>query len=163
MKKLAIVPAYKRGEVLEDGRSDGGVAIAEGGTSFTRSGKSRLPVMPGFGDEEATSIYSAYVYPNMFLDISGTSTVATCLHPRGPEQTTVVTEYLFRAEVQPERCPVGRRPARRRPVPGCCGRTCSGPRRRGGSRPRRGRRLRALAAKCGRGRVLRSRWARGWR
>ena len=99
---VAIVPAYKRGEVLEDGRSDGGVAIAEGGTSFTRSGKSRLPVMPGFGDDEATSIYSAYVYPNMFLDISGTSTVATCLHPRGPEQTTVVTEYLFRAEVLEE-------------------------------------------------------------
>jgi Rieske 2Fe-2S family protein len=34
----------------------------------------------------------------MFLDISGTSTVATCLLPRGPERTTVITEYLFRPE-----------------------------------------------------------------
>ena len=42
--------------------------------------------------EQATSIYSVYVFPNMFLDISGTSAVAACLHPRGPEQTTVVTE-----------------------------------------------------------------------
>ena len=38
----------------------------------------------------------------MFLDISGTSTVATCIHPRGPEQTTVVTEYLFHPDAMDE-------------------------------------------------------------
>src|SRR5207253_2007246 len=59
---VAIVPAYKRGEVLEEGRSDGGVAIVDGGTSFTRNGKSALPVMPGFNGEQATSIYSVYVF-----------------------------------------------------------------------------------------------------
>jgi Rieske 2Fe-2S family protein len=96
---VAIVPAYKRGEVLEAGRDDGGVAIADHGTSFTRSGHSPLPVMPGFTAEESTSIYAAFVFPNMFLDISGTCTVSTVLLPRGPEHTTVVTEYLFRPEV----------------------------------------------------------------
>src|SRR5262249_30706039 len=45
---VAVVPAYKRGDVLEDGRDDGGVAIIDAGTSFTRNGKSALPVMPGF-------------------------------------------------------------------------------------------------------------------
>jgi Rieske 2Fe-2S family protein len=95
---VAVVPAYKRGEVVEDGREDGGVALADGGTSFTRSGKSALPVMPGFERHESTSIYSIYVFPNMFLDISPTSTVVTCLHPRGPERTTVASEYLFRPE-----------------------------------------------------------------
>jgi Rieske 2Fe-2S family protein len=39
----------------------------------------------------------------MFLDISPTSVVATCLHPRGPELTTVVSEYLFRPEVLDDR------------------------------------------------------------
>jgi glycine betaine catabolism A len=96
---VAVVPAYRRGDVLEDGRDDGGVAIAAGGTSFTRSGRSSLPVMPGFAEQEATSIYSIYVFPNMFLDISPTSTVVTCLRPRGPERTEVVSEYLFRPEV----------------------------------------------------------------
>jgi len=96
---VAVVPTYRRGEVIEAGRSDGGVGIAGEGTSFTRTGQSTLPVMPGFAEHEATSIYAAFVYPNMFLDISGTSTVATCLHPRGAEQTTVVAEYLFRPEV----------------------------------------------------------------
>jgi len=95
---VAVVPTYRRGEVIEDGRSDGGVGIADGGTSFTRSGRSELPVMPGFAAHEATSIYAAFVFPNMFLDISGTSTVATCLQPRGPEETTVVAEYLFQPE-----------------------------------------------------------------
>jgi Rieske 2Fe-2S family protein len=96
---VAVVPAYKRGEVLEDGRDDGGVVLADGGTSFTRSAHSTIPVMPGFDEREATSLYGASIFPNMFLDISGTSTIATCLRPRGPEHTTVVTEYLFRPEV----------------------------------------------------------------
>lgn len=96
---VAVVPAYKRGEILEDGRDDGGVGFADGGTSFTRTGKSTLPVMPGFAESEATSIYSICVFPNLFLDISPTSTVATWLQPRGPELTTVVSEYLFRPEV----------------------------------------------------------------
>jgi Rieske 2Fe-2S family protein len=95
---VAIVPAYRRGDVVEADRPDGSVAIAGGGTSFTRSGRSALPVMPGFDGDEATSIFSACIFPNMFLDISGTSTVATCLLPRGPERTTVITEYLFRSE-----------------------------------------------------------------
>jgi Rieske 2Fe-2S family protein len=95
---VAIVPAYRRGEVVEAHRPDGSVAIAGGGTSFTSTGRSALPVMPGFDGDEGTMIFSACIFPNMFLDISGTSTVATCLLPRGPEQTTVVTEYLFRPE-----------------------------------------------------------------
>jgi Rieske 2Fe-2S family protein len=96
---VAVVPAYKRGDILEDGRSDGGVEIVRGGTSFTFSGTSELPVMPGFGQGEASSIYSICIFPNMFLDISPTSVVVTGLQPRSPELTTVVSEYLFRPEV----------------------------------------------------------------
>ena len=96
---VAVVPTYRRGEVVEAGRHDGGVTIANDGTSFTTSGRSPLPVMPGFEAHEATSIFAAYIFPNMFLDISGTSAVATSLHPRGPQETTVVAEYLFRPEV----------------------------------------------------------------
>src|SRR5262249_25299071 len=96
---VRVVPTYRRGEVIEGDRADGGVSIADGGTSFTADGKSSLPVMPGFAETDVSSIYSASVFPNMFLDISATSTVATCLLPRGPEHTTVVAEYLFRPEV----------------------------------------------------------------
>src|SRR5207245_7645143 len=37
---VKVVPTYGRGNVIEAGRDDGGVAIADGGTSFTRSGHS---------------------------------------------------------------------------------------------------------------------------
>jgi len=96
---IRVVPTYRRGEVIENGRRDGGVSIAGEGTSFTLSGHSTLPVMPGFAAGEETSIYAASIFPNMFLDISGTSTVATCLLPRSADRTTVVAEYLFRPEV----------------------------------------------------------------
>src|SRR5436190_404940 len=95
---VAMVPAYARGEVYEEGREDGGVTLAGGGSGYTRDGRSPLPVLPGFGEAEAGSIYSASIFPNMFLDISPTSAITTCLQPTGPEQTTVVTDYLFRPE-----------------------------------------------------------------
>ncbi|MFY9580013.1 MAG: aromatic ring-hydroxylating dioxygenase subunit alpha [Gaiellaceae bacterium] len=96
---VAVVPTYRKGLVIENGRSDGGVAIANGGTSFTRSGHSSLPVMPGLDEQQASSIYAALIFPNMFLDISGTSTVSTRLEPKSADRTTVITEYLFRPEV----------------------------------------------------------------
>jgi Rieske 2Fe-2S family protein len=74
---VAVVPTHRKGLVIEEGRDDGGVAIAGGGTSFTRSGHSPLAVMPGLDETEATSNYAALVFPNMFLDVSGTCTVST--------------------------------------------------------------------------------------
>ena len=35
----------------------------------------------------------------MFLDLTGTVAIATRILPRGPEHTTMVTDYLFRPEV----------------------------------------------------------------
>jgi glycine betaine catabolism A len=96
---VAVIPTYRKGLVIENGRSDGGVAIANGGTSFTRSGHSSLPVTPAMDEQQATSIYAALIFPNMFLDVSGTSTVSTRLEPKSPDRTTVITEYLFRPEV----------------------------------------------------------------
>lgn len=95
---VAVVPTYRKGLVIEDGRTDGGVSIANGGTSFTRSGHSSLPVMAGLDQQEANSIYAALVFPNLFIDISATSTVATRLEPRSATCTRVVTEYLFPPE-----------------------------------------------------------------
>jgi Rieske 2Fe-2S family protein len=95
---VALVPTYRKGLVIEDGRSDGGVSIANGGTSFTRSGHSSLPAMAGLDDQQANSIYAALVFPNLFIDISATSTVATRLEPLTPTCTRVVTEYLFPPE-----------------------------------------------------------------
>jgi Rieske 2Fe-2S family protein len=96
---VAVAPAFKRGDVFEEGRDDWGVSIAGGGAGYTASGTTTLPVMPGLTEQQATSMYGASIFPNMFLDLTGTVVIATCIQPRGPEHTTMVTEYLFRPEV----------------------------------------------------------------
>ncbi len=95
---VAVVPAFRKGSVYDAHRGDGGVAIAGGGTSFTRTGQSSLPVMPGLDEHDSTSLYGCTVFPNMFIDVTGTGAIATTLLPREPGHTTVITDYLFRPE-----------------------------------------------------------------
>ena len=96
---VAVAPTFRRGEVFEEGRDDLGVSIAGGGVGYTASGTTTLPVMPGLGEREASSMYGASIFPNMFLDLTGTVVIATRMLPRSPEHTTVVMDYLFRPEV----------------------------------------------------------------
>jgi glycine betaine catabolism A len=95
---VAVVPAFRKGSVFEAHRDDGGVGIAGGGSSFTRTGRSSLPVMPGLDEHDATSLHGCTVFPNMFIDVTGTGAIATALQPHEPGRTSVVTEYLFLPE-----------------------------------------------------------------
>jgi Rieske 2Fe-2S family protein len=95
---VAVVPAFRQGSVFEAHREGGGVGIAGGGNSFTRTGRSNLPEMPGLEEADATSIHGCTVFPNMFIDVTGTGAIATALLPRDAGHTTVVTEYLFLPE-----------------------------------------------------------------
>jgi phenylpropionate dioxygenase-like ring-hydroxylating dioxygenase large terminal subunit len=96
---VAVVPAFRKGGVYDPARTDGGVALADGGNSFTRTGRSDLPALPGLDAHDESSLYGSTVYPNMFIDVTGTGAVSTILLPRDAGHTTVVTEYLFRPEV----------------------------------------------------------------
>ena len=96
---VAVIPAFRKGAVLDPDRTDGGVAIANGGNSFSENGRSSLPALPGMAPEDETSLYGCTVYPNMFIDVTGTGAISTLLLPRAPDHTTVVTEYLFPPEV----------------------------------------------------------------
>ena len=55
--------------------------------------------MPGLDEHSASSMYGATIFPNMFIDLTGTVVIATRLQPRGARHTTMVTDYLFRPEV----------------------------------------------------------------
>ena len=55
--------------------------------------------MPGLDEQTASSMYGATIFPNMFIDLTGTVVIATRLQPRSARHTTVVTDYLFRPEV----------------------------------------------------------------
>jgi Rieske 2Fe-2S family protein len=95
---VEVIPHYRTGSVIDPDRDDGGVFLAAGATSFTMTGRSMLPLLANMSEVEARSYFGAVVFPNMFIDITGTSAIATTLLPRGPAQTTVVSEYLFRPE-----------------------------------------------------------------
>ena len=91
-----IVPLYKSGRVVDPERSDGGVSLR--GNSFSATGRSSLPVLPHMRSEQAESYYGATVFPNMFIDVTGTSVIVSSLWPRSAGKTTVVVEYLFAGE-----------------------------------------------------------------
>ena len=96
---VAVVPAYRKGNIFEPGREDGGVSLADGRTAMITDPRLRLPLLPGFqgqGDPEA--YYGAGVYPTMFLDVDGSTCLATAVFPTGPRSCRLVTEYLFSPE-----------------------------------------------------------------
>ncbi len=96
---VSVIPAYRKGSVLEADRSDGGVTLADGRTSVTLDPRLRLPLLPGLRDESGPqSYYGALVYPTMFLDVDGSSALATAVFPTGPRSCRLVTEYLFSPE-----------------------------------------------------------------
>ena len=100
---VAVVPTYKKGDIFETGRQDGGVTLADGRTAIVDDPRLRLPLLPGFTGSAASgtdpeSYYGACVYPTMFLDVDGSSCLATAVFPTGPQSCRLVTEYLFSPE-----------------------------------------------------------------
>jgi len=91
-----IVPVYKTGSVVDPSRPDGGVTLR--GNSFSLTGSSSLPVLPHMSDIDAGSYYGATVFPNMFIDVTGTSVIVSSMWPKGAGETTVMMEYLFAAD-----------------------------------------------------------------
>jgi Rieske 2Fe-2S family protein len=96
---VSLVPGFRKGDVYDHMREDGGMTLAGERNSFTLNGRSHLPLLPGMQGEDESSLYGATIYPNMFLDVTGTSAISTVLLPRDAGATTVVAEYLFPPEV----------------------------------------------------------------
>ena len=93
---VAVIPAYRKGSIFEQGREDGGVTLADGRTAVAADPRLRLPLLPGTrANGDASAYFGALVYPSMFLDVDGSSALATAVHPTGPRSCRLVTEYLF--------------------------------------------------------------------
>jgi glycine betaine catabolism A len=94
---VQIVPIYRKGEVEE---RDGwwGNSLADGAGSFTTTGASGLPTLPGIDATDAHTYYGFHVFPNVLLNFMPDSVMYYLLLPRGPEHTTVISNYLFRPE-----------------------------------------------------------------
>jgi Rieske 2Fe-2S family protein len=94
---VKLVPLYRRGEVEEDGQTLGN-AMGHGLTSFTMTGRSSLPPLPGLSDEDVHTFFGVYVFPNLIVNYHSETVNAVTLFPTGPGTTTVVSDFLFRPE-----------------------------------------------------------------
>ncbi|MFM9123542.1 MAG: SRPBCC family protein, partial [Actinomycetota bacterium] len=93
------MPIYKTGNTVQENRDDWGVSLTEGATALSYKQNENLPLLPTMDDLDDYSVFGAYVYPNMLIDISPTVAVITRYVPRSATHTTIFTDYLFPAEV----------------------------------------------------------------
>ncbi len=97
-----IVPMYRRGMVFDPDRPDLGAELDEGMNTFTMSGRSSLPVLPGLTELDHRTYWGFSVMPNVAMNLLSTGVMVYFLYPRGPGHTTIVSEYLFRPETVDE-------------------------------------------------------------
>jgi glycine betaine catabolism A len=95
---VQVVPLYRFGEVWDDETGDDGNWMVEGASSFTKTGRSTLPPFPGLEPDDYRMYYGTYQFPNLMLNLHPDAGMAYIALPKGPNHTTVVSEYLFRPE-----------------------------------------------------------------
>ena len=91
---VKVVPVYRRGAIAEP---DGiwGNRLVEGATSFTRTGRSGLPVLPDLTEEERGRYNGMTIFPNLLLDCSPDNVLYTIFWPREPERTRLTCGVLL--------------------------------------------------------------------
>lgn len=91
---VEIVPLFRRG-LIDEADGHPGARLRPGATTWTRTGRSMAPPLPGLSEEDRNSYYGALVFPNMLIDILSDVVRVEILWPVGPERTKSVREWLF--------------------------------------------------------------------
>jgi len=94
---VELVPLYRTGWVVDHERSDGGVTLARG-YSMAET-ENMLPLLPGIEGVDASSYYGGTIFPNGFIDVTGTCAIVSTLFPKGPHLTTMTMEFMFAPDV----------------------------------------------------------------
>jgi len=95
---VQVIPLFRKGEVWDGETADGGNLMIEGATSFTATGVSDLPKLPGLLDADYGMYYGVFQFPNLMVNLHPDSVMAYLIYPNGPDRTTVVSEFYFRPE-----------------------------------------------------------------
>jgi Rieske 2Fe-2S family protein len=93
-----LIPVYRSGEVEERPGQDHGNLLRDGATSFTFSGASGLPTLPGLSDADVGIFNGTTILPNLIVNMTSDTVSTFLLLPAAPDSTTVVSHYLFRPE-----------------------------------------------------------------
>jgi Rieske 2Fe-2S family protein len=95
---VQVVPLFRFGEVWDEETKDDGNWMIDGATSFTKSGESTLPKFPGLNAEDYKMYFGSYEFPNLMLNLHPDCVMYYVGYPKGPNHTTVVSEFLFLPE-----------------------------------------------------------------
>ncbi len=95
---VQVVPLFRFGEVWDEETHDDGNWMIDGATSFTQTGESPLPKFPGLNDEDYKMYYGSYEFPNLMLNLHPDAVMYYVGYPKGPNHTTVISEFLFLPE-----------------------------------------------------------------
>ncbi len=95
---VQVIPLFRFGEVWDEEIPDDGNRMMAGATSFTPTGRSELPTFPGLEPEDLEMYYGTYQFPNLLLNLHPDCAMYYIGYPKGPNHTTVVSEFMFRPE-----------------------------------------------------------------
>ena len=95
---VKLVPLYRLGEVWDGEAPDGGNWMRDDASSFTITGTSGLPPLPGLEDADRHLYFGAHQFPNLMVNLHPDAVMTYLLEPRSPSHTTVTSEFLFRPE-----------------------------------------------------------------
>jgi Rieske 2Fe-2S family protein len=96
---VPVVPLYRHGEVEDaPGTGASGNRLADGLTSFSSTGRSSLPTLPGLSEADANTFYGVTLLPNLIVNYHSDNVSTFHLFPLAADRTRVVCDYLFRPE-----------------------------------------------------------------
>jgi glycine betaine catabolism A len=95
---VSVIPLYRFGEVWDDETTDAGNRMVDEATNFSVTGKSALPQLPGLDPDDYHMYYGSYEFPNLMVNLHPDSMMTYIAMPKGPNHTTVVSEFFFRPE-----------------------------------------------------------------
>ena len=93
-----LVPMYRKGIVVDPERPDLGATLEEGRCTFTMSGTTTLPTLPGLDDVDRRTYWGYSVMPSLMVNLLSTGVFVYTLFPRSATHTSIVSEYLYRPE-----------------------------------------------------------------
>jgi glycine betaine catabolism A len=95
---VATIPQFKSPVIGTEGYDSGGYPIAAGRPSFSLTGQTVLPRLPGLLPADDRLFYGMVVRPNCFLSLVSDHVIMHRFEPVAPDRTLVVCEWLFPAE-----------------------------------------------------------------
>ncbi|HEY7432247.1 MAG TPA: aromatic ring-hydroxylating dioxygenase subunit alpha [Streptosporangiaceae bacterium] len=95
---VTTIPRFRSPTLGTDGYDAGGYPIAAGRPSFSLTGQTVLPPLPGLLPADDRLFYGMVLRPNCFISLVSDHVIVHRFEPVAPDRTLAVCEWLFPAQ-----------------------------------------------------------------